>query len=83
MHCNDLLLQVKSIDCLVIFLLQAKRQNSMIQNHPPNLDELLELEEVGGEEDEEKRKLEKRQITPTVNFFKRRHSVAPQHPLNS
>ena len=54
----------------------------MIQNHPPNLDELLELEEVGGEE-EEKRKLEKRQITPTVNFFKRRHSVAPQHPLNS
>ena len=82
MHCIGLLLQVKLIDCRVIFLLQAKRQNSMIQNHPPNLDELLELEEVGGEE-EEKRKLEKRQITPTVNLFKRRHSVAPQHPLNS
>ena len=71
-------------------LFQAKRQTSMIQSHPPDLEELLELEEGGGlvvkeEERQEMRKGKEEKLTQKhpVNLFKRRHSVAPQHPVNS
>ena len=73
-------------------LFQAKRQTSMIQSHPPDLEELLELEEAGGlvvkeEERQEMRKGKGKEEKLTqkhpVNLFKRRHSVAPQHPVNS
>ena len=70
-------------------LFQAKRQTSMIQS-PPDLEELLELEEAGGlvvkeEERQEMRKGKEEKLTQKhpVNLFKRRHSVAPQHPVNS
>ena len=54
----------------------------MIQNHSPNLEELLEKEERVGEE-EEKEEIEQFGQKHSVNLFKRRHSVAPQHPVNS
>ena len=61
----------------------------MIQSHSPNLEELLEQEERVGEEEKEKGEgeemEEKEQFGQkhSVNLFKRRHSVAPQHPVNS
>ena len=59
----------------------------MIQNHSPNLEELLEQEEAFGEEKEKGKKEEEveqfSQKHSGFNLFKRRHSVAPQHPVNS
>ena len=62
----------------------------MIQSHPPDLEELLELEEAGGlvvkeEKGQDMRKGKEEKLTQKhpVNLFKRRHSVAPQHPVNS
>ena len=59
----------------------------MIQSHSPNLEELLEQEErVGEEEEKEEEEIEEKEQfgqKHSVNLFKRRHSVAPQHPVNS
>ena len=59
----------------------------MIQSHSPNLEELLEQEErVGEEEEKEEEEMEEKEQfgqKHSVNLFKRRHSVAPQHPVNS
>ena len=56
----------------------------MIQSHSPNLEELLEQEErVGEKEEEEIEEEEQFGQKHSVNLFKRRHSVAPQHPVNS
>ena len=59
----------------------------MIQSHSPNLEELLEQEERVGEEEkgegEEMEEKEQFSQKHSVNLFKRRHSVAPQHPVNS
>ena len=54
----------------------------MIQNHSPNLEELLEQEEAFGEEKKEGAG-QFSQKHSGFNLFKRRHSVAPQHPVNS
>ena len=59
----------------------------MIQNNSPNLEELLEQEEGGGGGGGggEKDVIEQQQFRQKlpINLFKRRHSVAPQHPVNS
>jgi len=59
----------------------------MIQSHSPNLEELLEQEERVGEEEkgegEEMEEKEQFSQKHSVSLFKRRHSVAPQHPVNS